>query len=46
MIGEIIGFCIWVYWRDGKFQVEVVSLRELVRRLRRMSLLRRLTTER
>jgi len=45
MTGGIIEFSVCVYRRDGKFQVELVGLRELVPRLRRTSLLRRLTPE-
>jgi hypothetical protein len=37
MTRGIIGFCIWVHLRDGKFKVEVVSLRQLMRRLRLLS---------
>ena len=43
MMRPVIGFCVWIDVHEGKFRVEMVSLRELVRRLRRLTVLYRLT---
>ena len=37
MMRGLIGFCVWVHRRNGKYEVEVISLRTLMRRLRLMS---------